>query len=100
MKLEGILQLKYDNDSYIIFHKGRLVNLTEFLDCMLLDDIYAKVRDKYSNEILFEEEGKLIKERVQPYYYTYHVNGADLDSVLWDNVGRRLEIEIRNISKY
>lgn len=99
VQIKGVLQLKHD-DSYIMFYKGRLINLTEFLNCMLLDDVYVKVQDKYSKKILFEEQGKLIKEKVQPCYYLHHVNRQDLDSILWNNVGRELIIEIRNISKY
>jgi len=100
MTISGILKLKHDNDDYIMFSKGHLVNISEYLNCMLLDDVYIKVFDEYNKKILFKEKGQLIKEKIKPRYYVYHVNGANLDDILWNNVGRRLTIVIKNISNY
>lgn len=100
MKITGILKLHYNTDDYIMFCKGRLVNISEYLNCMLLDDVYVCIKDGYTNDVLFENEGRLVKEKVQPCYYLYHINGQNFDSILWDNVGKKLSIEIVNVSKY
>lgn len=96
--LRGNLNLKHDNDDYIMFSSGRTTNISEYLNVMLLNDVFVEVKNPYDGEILFSESGQLVKEKVSPKYYLYHVNGIDLDSVLWDNVGRKLEIEIKNIT--
>lgn len=99
MVIEGILNLHHATDDYLMFYSGRLVNISEHLNCMLLDDVYVCIKDGYTDDVLFENEGRLVKEKVQPCYYTYHVNGQDFDSILWDNVGKRLNIKIINVSK-
>lgn len=103
MVLKGQLNLKHDNDDYLIFSKGRLENVSEYLNLLLCDDVYVCVKTMYDSMVLFKAEGKLIKDKVSPKFYTYHICGQDgkydLDSVLWNNVGNKLEIEIKNISK-
>ena len=99
MTLKGVLNLKHSNDEYLIFSGGRITNISEYLNVMLLNDVYVEVTNSYDGKVLFSESGQLVKEKVSPKYYMYHVNGTDLDSVLWNNVGNRLEIEIKNITK-
>lgn len=81
-----------------MFNKGRLTNISEMLDTMLLYDVKVKVTDLYTTEVLFNEKGKLVREKFGK-LYLYHVNGQNLDDVLWNNVESRLCIEIKNISK-
>ena len=95
LKLQGKLSLKSSNDDYILFSGGRNINLSEKLNEYLLSDVTIIVKDLYYNEVLFCETGKFIKEKISKYNYWYHVNGVDLDEALWDNTGRRLEIEIK-----
>lgn len=99
MKVEGKLNLKHNDIDYIMFHKGRSTNISEILNVQLMDDVYVCVEDAYTNEVLFKERGQLIKDKIDNGFYLYHIGGQDLDSVLWDNVGQRLCIEIENISK-
>lgn len=64
-------------------------------------DVCIELKDAYLNKKLFEAAGKLSNAKLQPKYYTYCIveNGVekDLDGVLWDNVGRRIEVSIRNV---
>ena len=99
MTLKGVLNLKHSNDEYLIFSGGRITNISEYLNVMLLNDVFVEVKNTYTDEILFSESGQLVKEKISKYYYLYHVNGKDLDTLLWDNIGRRLEIEIKNITQ-
>lgn len=99
MVIQGKLTLKYDDDSYLMFTKGRSENISEYLNLLLMDDVYVRVETMFEKNVLFEAKGQLIKDKISPKYYTYHVCGFDLDSVLWNNVGNKLKIEIKNISK-
>lgn len=99
LKLKGVLNLKHNNDDYVMFTRGRSENISETLNVMLLSDVFIEIKNTYNEEVLFSESGKLIKEKVATCLYLYHVNGVNLDEVLWNNVGNRLEIEVRNITK-
>lgn len=101
MKIEGILNLDYKNDDYIMFFNGRNINLTEILNTMFIEEakVRVKVVNSYSGKELFLNEGELTKDKVASCYYLYHVNDDNLDEVLWNNVGNRLNIEIKNITK-
>lgn len=98
MVLIGKLSLDHENDDYIMFSKGRLVNLTDILHTMLLEDVSFIIRNTYDGKTLLDVEGKLVKERVSPKYYLFHINEVDIDTVLWNLVGSKIEVEINNIS--
>ena len=98
MKLEGKLNLHNKTCEYIMFSEGRLTNISKMLDIMLLYDVKVKVTDLYTTEVLFNEKGQLIREKFGK-LYLYHVNGQNLDDILWNNVGNRLRIEMKNITK-
>lgn len=99
--MKGILNLQHNNDEYIMFSNGRNINISDVLYSMYVDNAHIKVKitNTYNNKILFVADGKLYKDKIQPKYYTYHVDKQNIDDVLWNNVGNRLEIEIKNISK-
>lgn len=99
MVLKGLLNLKYDNDDYIVAGNGKYTNVSEVLNLMLMEKVFVSVKKMFSKKELFRASGKLIKESTPSKLYLYHVGGQNLDSVLWDNVGKKLEIEIKNISK-
>lgn len=100
--LKGKLCLN-QKDSYTVFNSGRMVNITEYLNLLLCDDVYVCIKTMYDGKILFKAKGKLIKDKISPKFYMYRICGQDykydLDSILWNNVGNKLEIEIKNISK-
>ena len=98
MVLSGKLCLHNQTDDYIMFSKGRLVNLTDTLYTMLLEDVSFIIRNMYDKKILLQAEGKLFKERVSPKYYLFHIDEVDIDTVLWNLVGSKIEIELVNIS--
>lgn len=100
MKLEGKLNLHIKNNKiceYTMFNKGRLTNISEILDTMLLCDVEIKITDLYTGKVLFNEKGQLVREKFGK-LYLYYVNGQNLDDVLWNNVESRLCIEMKNIS--
>ena len=99
MIIRGRLNLKYTNDDYIIFSNGRLVNLSDYLNVMLLDDIDISIKSTYDEKVVLNTKGKLIKFKTQPKYYMYHVGDINIDEILWDLVGSKLEIELKNITK-
>ena len=97
--LNGKLHLSHKNDDYTIFSNGRLTNLSEMLNVMLLDDVRMKVVNKYNGQVLFNVEGKLVKKKVSKCFYLYHIDNFNIDEVLWDFVGRKIEVDIKNITK-
>lgn len=100
MFLEGQLNLSHGDCSYLIFYQGRNVNLSDYLYAMYVDksDVSIKITDVYSKKILFDAKGELWKNKVQPMFYDYFVGEFNLDKVLWENVGKRLGVQIKNIS--
>lgn len=99
MNISGILNLSHDKNDYIMFYSGRNINLTEMLNTMLFEDIMIKIKNAYSGKELFHNEGKLIKNKVSKCFYLFHVNNSNLDEILWNNVGNRLNIEMKNTTK-
>lgn len=101
MKIEGDLNLKHDNCEYIMFYKGRLVSISGMLFSMYMDksDVSVKISDKYSGKVLFNEVGELYKNKIQSKFYSYHINDKDLEQVLWDNIGYKIIIEIKNVTR-
>ena len=99
MILTGKLSLSHDKDDYIIFGKGRNTNLSELLNLMLMEDIKMIVKDMYDGKTLINTEGNLIKDKVSRCYYMYHVGSVNVDEILWNLVGRRLEIELLNVTE-
>lgn len=101
MTLEGVLNLNHSNDDYIMFHQGRNTNISDYLYAMYKDisNVKVAITDIHSGESLLDAEGVLWKNKIQPKYYTYYVDEYDLDSVLWDNVGRKVRINIENVTR-
>ncbi len=93
------MNLKSQNDDYLIFGGGRTVNLTEYLTLQLLEDVSVDIRQAYTGRCIFSASGKLVKEKVAPKYYLFYIGDRDLDTLLWNNVGVILNVNINNISK-
>lgn len=98
MILSGKLCLNRDDD-YTIFSNGRLTNLSEILNVMLLEDVRMKAVNKYNGQVLFDVEGKLAKKKMGKCFYLYHIDNLNIDEFLWGFVGRKIEIDIKNITK-
>lgn len=99
MVIKGELALKHDTDDYIILTSGRLVNLTEYLNLQLLEEVHMKISKTYDKQVILDVSGKLIKDKTQPKLYLYHIDNVNIDDVLWNLVGSKVEIELNNISK-
>lgn len=87
------------NDDYIIIGNGRVININNILNPMLTENISIKIKNTYSGEVLVDKQGRLYREKKGRGIYLFHIDDYDFDSVLWNNVGSRLEIEILNIGK-
>lgn len=97
MILTGKLCLN-QKDEYTLFSGGRLANLTDKLNLMLLEDVHMRIRNMYNKKVYVDVGGKLIKDKVSPKFYLYHIDGVNVDQLLWDLVGLKLEIELKNVS--
>ena len=99
MKIKGKLCISRKNDNYIVASGGRNINLSEYLDTMLLENVKLLVKDNYSGKVLIDTRGKLVKKKVAKCFYLYHVGDCNVDDILWDLIGSKLEIELKNIGK-
>lgn len=104
MKFQGKLVLNKKCE-YGMFSGGNYTNISELLNLMLTDKIYAKV--KVGQETVFDAKGKLYllrqedkmksgilrqihnynQDQKRSYLYKYEVDEKSLDDVLWENVG-------------
>lgn len=98
MILKGQLNLSHDKDDYIIFSKGRLVNLTDYLNMMLMDNVKFEIKQMYNKKVMISAEGQLLKQRISKGFYLFHIGDVNIDNVLWNLVGSKLEIELININ--
>lgn len=100
MKMQGRLNLSHNKCDYLMFYQGRNINLSDYLYAMYKDKacVSVQIKDLFTGKILFHAEGELWKEKVQPKFYTYHIGEYDLDGTLWDCVGRKVEIYIKNVT--
>lgn len=89
-------KLLYDqNANYILHSPTSDINLSNILQktfCYYDNVINIEIRKGYKT--LYAEEGHLINEVSKHNILTYHINGADLEEVLFNNVGEYLDIEI------
>ncbi|HSH36455.1 hypothetical protein [Schnuerera sp.] len=101
MIIKGRLSLSHNKCEYTIFYNGRNINISDIIYSMYIDKskVAVEIADMYSSKTLFSSEGELYKERIQPCFYSYFVGEVDLEQVLWDNVGKKLSIEIKNITR-
>ena len=97
--LNGKLYLSHKNDDYTIVGNGRLTNLSEMLNVMLFEDVRMKIVSKYDGQVLFDVKGKLVKKKMGKCFYLYHIEDFNIDEVLWRLVDRKIEIDIKNITK-
>ena len=100
MRLQGELNLNHANDDYIMFYQGRNANISDILYSMYIDiaDVNMQIINQYSGEVLLNATGELYKDKIQPKYYSYHIDGQDVEEVLWNNVGRKLVIYMKNVT--
>lgn len=89
-------RLEYsDYAQYQIITSNGVTNISE-----ILDKIYYSTNNKIKIKImngsktLYNEEGNLLKKPGDYGIYDYHINGYDLEQVLFDYTGKNIDIEI------
>jgi len=66
----------------------------------LLDKVYYGKNNKISlritngNSLIFQENSTLYKNKNKYNFYSYFVAGADLETALFDNVGKEVTVEV------
>ncbi|WP_039230862.1 hypothetical protein [Clostridium haemolyticum] len=94
MKYTGKLDFNM-NGEYAIYTGDKYIPISSILDGMLGDEVKVKILNK-NNKELFKDQGILLREKLttegndKSNLYTYRVNGQDLDSVLWENVDKKI----------
>ncbi|MCD3319539.1 hypothetical protein G8V07_14235 [Clostridium botulinum D/C] len=94
MKYTGKLDFNM-NGEYAIYTGDKYIPISSMLDGMLGDEVKVRILNK-NNKELFKDQGIILREKLttdgsnQSNLYIYRVNGRDLDSVLWENVGNKI----------
>lgn len=99
MKIKGKLCLSKKTNDYMVVAGGRTTNLSEYLNTMLFENVSILIKNIYDGKTYIETSGKLLKEKKGRYLYLYHVGNEDIDSVLWELIGCKIYIDVKNISK-
>lgn len=83
-----------DQGEYELHSPTGIVNISHILkNIYFADNNYIKIKIMNGCKVLFNEEGNLyLKVIIKPKLASYHVNGNDLETVLFDLVGQDLEI--------
>ncbi|KGM93379.1 hypothetical protein IRP63_14930 (plasmid) [Clostridium botulinum] len=103
MKYTGKLDFNM-NGEYAIYTGDKYIPISSMLNSMLGDEVKVRILNKNDKE-LFKDQGIILREKLitngsnQSNLYTYRVNGQDLDSVLWDNVGKKITFILHNGNK-
>ncbi|NFO98129.1 hypothetical protein FDC62_07895 [Clostridium botulinum] len=94
MKYTGKLDFNI-NGEYAIYTGDKYIPISSMLDSMLGDEIKVRILNKNDKEV-FQNQGIILREKLttngsnQSNLYIYKVNGQDLDSVLWENVDKKI----------
>jgi hypothetical protein len=73
----------------------RSMDLSDTLEQIYMaDDNVCKIQVYQGRKLLFDEEGYLLKQPDQYGIYTYHINGADLEEVLFELVDDEIVIDV------
>lgn len=84
-----------DLAQYCLHSPSGLVNISQILDKIHNSKSkYIEIRILSGCKLLYCESGSLVFKKNNQGIYCYHVNGLDLDYVLFYSVGELLDIEI------
>ncbi len=94
--LKGRLKSDKVNNTYTLSGYGKVSNVTDILNVMLFDNVSVKIQQMHGRKLIFYENGELLKKRILPKTYLYHLGENNLELVLMDNAGKELILEISN----
>ncbi len=89
-------KLVYNDEGKYEIHnsKGKIFYLSNVLDEMYYSNSLMSLRIMQTNKLFFNERGRLYMRRNAHSYYSYFVNGEDLESTLFDNVGEFIYVTL------
>lgn len=84
------------NGNYKLYSASGIINISEMLNMVYYhptnNHIYIYIMD--NPKVLFNEDGILYYSKIAPKTYTYHINGENLEAVLYAAQGKHIEITI------
>ena len=84
-----------DYAQYQIITSIGATNISEILDKVYYStNNKMKIKIMNGSKILYNEEGNLLKKSGDFGIYDYHINGFNLEQVLFFNCGKQIDIEI------
>jgi hypothetical protein len=78
----------------LILSPTNIVNISSLLDLIYHTDSYLELKIMSGSKTLFNEQGSLIIKKDTEGIFGYHINGENLDKVLFYNTNNQLDIEI------
>lgn len=81
---------------YELVYPGGMVNISSLLSKVYYSPINNKIHIKIMNgsKTLFNEEGYLLMKKDMDDIYSFHVNGNNLELVLFENTDKYIDVEI------
>lgn len=71
------------------------LNISEILDTIYFsDNNKMNIKIMSGSKTLYNEQGNLLKKRGQYGIFDYHINGCNLEDVLFANCGMNVDVEI------
>lgn len=78
----------------LLISPTNMINLSSLLDLVYHADSYIELKIMNGSKTLFNEQGSLVIKKDNSGIFGYHINGENLESALFFNVGNQLDIEI------
>lgn len=97
MELYGILDMD-DNGEFIVhIEDNQIINITKVLEDIFTSQLVPQVYVKLikNNIIIFEEDGRIIKNIDKDGINSFYICGENLDYKLFYNTGENIEIIIK-----
>lgn len=94
--MKGILKLNEskDNVEYDVHMPLCFDNLSNLLDGNLFNKVKVEIRNN-NNQVIFYARGILLKKKIDGYLWDYFVGNNDLEAVLWNNIGNKIDFRLK-----
>lgn len=94
--MKGILKLNEskDNIEYDVHMPLCFDNLSDLLDGNLFNIVKVEIKNN-NGQVIFNHHGILLKKKVSGYLWDYFVSNANLEEVLWNNIGKKIDFRLK-----
>lgn len=89
-------KLVYNSNGEYELHNGKIVNLSNMLKKVYYHPTnnYINIKIMNGSRLLFNEDGNLHYKPIGKHFYSLHVDGEDLETILFESTDKDLEVKI------